>query len=97
MAARTSSKKGALLAIIGDEVEFCNDLFRLICVQDTVTGFLLGGIGEMNSKREGNYLVVNKGEGLVHHNPTIAKTIIKMLSVFWVYDGDLLTVFGIHP
>eukprot|EP00051_Salpingoeca_urceolata_P026816 m.478859 g.478859 ORF g.478859 m.478859 type:complete len:122 (-) comp21243_c0_seq1:143-508(-) len=43
-------KKGALLAIIGDE--------------DTCTGFLLGGIGDINNKRERNYLVVGKDTGV---------------------------------
>lgn len=38
--------KGKLIAVIGDE--------------DTCTGFLLGGIGELNKKREPNFLVVNK-------------------------------------
>lgn len=33
-----------------------------MCLQDTCTGFLLGGIGEMNNKREPNFLVVDKGE-----------------------------------
>lgn len=40
-------KGGKLLAVIADE--------------DTVTGFLLGGIGELNNKREPNFLVVDKG------------------------------------
>ena len=30
-------------------------------LQDTCTGFLLGGVGEMNAKRQPNFLVVNKG------------------------------------
>ncbi len=30
-------------------------------VQDTCTGFLLGGIGDINNKRQENYLVVTKG------------------------------------
>lgn len=37
---------GKLIAVIGDE--------------ETCTGFLLGGIGEMNDKREKNFLVVGK-------------------------------------
>ncbi|XP_067940880.1 V-type proton ATPase subunit F-like [Watersipora subatra] len=41
-----SAQKGKLLAIIGDE--------------DTVTGFLLGGIGELNKTRTPNFLVVTK-------------------------------------
>jgi len=38
--------RGKLLAVIGDE--------------DTCTGFLLGGIGEINKSRQPNYLVVDK-------------------------------------
>uniref|UniRef100_K1QCX0 V-type proton ATPase subunit F n=1 Tax=Magallana gigas TaxID=29159 RepID=K1QCX0_MAGGI len=41
-----SAVKGKLIAVIGDE--------------DTCTGFLLGGIGELNKKREPNFLVVDK-------------------------------------
>lgn len=29
-------------------------------VQDTCTGFLLGGIGEINAKKKANFLVVDK-------------------------------------
>ncbi|XP_066932391.1 V-type proton ATPase subunit F-like [Clytia hemisphaerica] len=39
-------QKGKLLAVIGD--------------QDTCTGFLLGGVGEVNAKRQKNFFVVNK-------------------------------------
>ncbi|XP_011943388.1 PREDICTED: V-type proton ATPase subunit F isoform X1 [Cercocebus atys] len=38
--------RGKLIAVIGDE--------------DTVTGFLLGGIGELNKNRHPNFLVVEK-------------------------------------
>ncbi|KAH7698288.1 CBN-VHA-9 protein [Aphelenchoides avenae] len=41
-----SAAKGKLLAVIGDE--------------DTVVGFLLGGIGELNKARKPNYFMVNK-------------------------------------
>ncbi|EGD77610.1 V-type proton ATPase subunit F [Salpingoeca rosetta] len=40
------SGKAKLIAVIGDE--------------DTCTGFLLGGIGDINASREPNYLVVTK-------------------------------------
>lgn len=46
MAAKGSGKKGQLIAVIGDE--------------DSCTGFLLAGVGEINSKREANYLIVDK-------------------------------------
>ncbi|KAE8616829.1 hypothetical protein XENTR_v10008898 [Xenopus tropicalis] len=38
--------RGKLIAVIGDE--------------DTCTGFLLGGIGELNKNRKPNFLVVEK-------------------------------------
>ena len=37
---------GKLIAVMGDE--------------DTCTGFLLGGIGEINKQRKANYMVVDK-------------------------------------
>ncbi|XP_017772049.1 PREDICTED: V-type proton ATPase subunit F-like [Nicrophorus vespilloides] len=40
------SEPGKLIGLIGDE--------------DTCVGFLLGGIGEINKKRERNFFVVNK-------------------------------------
>lgn len=40
------SARGKLLAVIGDE--------------DTCTGFLLGGIGELNKNRQPNFMVVDK-------------------------------------
>ena len=63
-------QSGKLLAVIGDEVRaehFIDQGFVMIRriswlrPQDTCTGFLLGGIGELNSKRQPNFLVVNKG------------------------------------
>jgi len=41
-----SSARSRLIGVIGDE--------------DTCTGFLLGGIGERNMKRETNFLIVDK-------------------------------------
>lgn len=38
--------RGKLIAVVGDE--------------DTVTGFLLGGVGELNAQRKPNFLVVEK-------------------------------------
>ena len=35
---------------------------QIFFLQDTCTGFLLGGIGELNKKREPNFLVVNKSK-----------------------------------
>ena len=37
------------------------DIYTVSLSQDTCTGFLLGGVGEMDSKRQPNFLVVNKG------------------------------------
>uniref|UniRef100_A0AC34GMR7 V-type proton ATPase subunit F n=1 Tax=Panagrolaimus sp. ES5 TaxID=591445 RepID=A0AC34GMR7_9BILA len=41
-----SIQKGKILAVIGDE--------------DTVVGFMLGGIGQLNKARKPNYLIVDK-------------------------------------
>ncbi|CAI4232241.1 unnamed protein product [Auanema sp. JU1783] len=41
-----TAAKGKIMAVIGDE--------------DTVVGFLLGGIGELNKARKPNYLIVDK-------------------------------------
>ncbi|XP_031564036.1 V-type proton ATPase subunit F-like [Actinia tenebrosa] len=46
MAGVSAGAKGRLIAVIGDE--------------DTCTGFLLGGIGEINAQRQKNFFVVNK-------------------------------------
>uniref|UniRef100_A0AC35U6H0 V-type proton ATPase subunit F n=1 Tax=Rhabditophanes sp. KR3021 TaxID=114890 RepID=A0AC35U6H0_9BILA len=45
-----SAQKGKVLAVIGDE--------------DTVVGFLLGGIGELNKARKTNYFIVDKSTGV---------------------------------
>jgi len=50
MAAK-GAKKGQLVAVIGDK--------------DTCTGFLLGGIGDVNMKRQKNFFVVNT-ESSIH-------------------------------
>lgn len=39
-------QRGKLLAVIGDE--------------DTVVGFMLGGIGQLNKARKPNYFIVDK-------------------------------------
>jgi len=44
--ATAHSRSGKLIAVIGDE--------------DTCTGFLLGGIGELNKQRQPNFMVVEK-------------------------------------
>lgn len=63
---------GKLIALIGDEVRTCMylrattlslcqaSLYIMSHVQDTCTGFLLGGIGEVNAKKKANFLVVGK-------------------------------------
>lgn len=48
------SEGTSLVSIIGDEVIIQNNFY-----QDTVTGFLLTGIGERNIKGETNFLVVD--------------------------------------
>jgi len=64
-------KAGRLIAVIGD--------------QDTCTGFLLGGIGEVNSKRQKNFMVVSK-ETTVHEieerfNSFISRTDIAIILI----------------
>ena len=44
------AQKGKLMAVIGDE--------------DTVVGFLLGGIGQLNKERKPNFLIVDKNTGV---------------------------------
>ncbi|KAK0413411.1 hypothetical protein QR680_006788 [Steinernema hermaphroditum] len=41
-----TAQKGKVIAVIGDE--------------DTVVGFLLGGVGELNKANKPNYLIVDK-------------------------------------
>jgi len=55
------SGRGKLIAVIGDE--------------DTCTGFLLGGIGELNNKRQPNFMVVEKDTS-VHEIEESFKTFV---------------------
>lgn len=48
--------RGKLIAVMGDE--------------DTVTGFLLGGIGELDKHRRPNFLVVEKETSLAEIEET---------------------------
>ncbi|CAM2098738.1 V-type proton ATPase subunit F [Caretta caretta] len=48
--------RGKLIAVMGDE--------------DTVTGFLLGGVGELNKHRKPNFLVVEKDTSLTEIEET---------------------------
>uniref|UniRef100_A0A3Q2V793 ATPase H+ transporting V1 subunit F n=1 Tax=Haplochromis burtoni TaxID=8153 RepID=A0A3Q2V793_HAPBU len=48
--------RGKLIAVIGDE--------------DTCTGFLLGGIGELNKNRKPNFLVVEKDTSITEIEET---------------------------
>ena len=78
MAGKATNK---LMAVIGDEVKTqlaSRTSLSLVffLYQDTCTGFLLGGIGEYNSKRQPNFLIVNKGlpffvQSLILINPPI--------------------------
>ena len=51
----------------------------ILLVKDTCTGFLLGGIGEINAKRQKNFLVVTKGK--------LINLIIKLLMVPIVFHN----------
>ena len=61
-----SAAQGKLMAVIGDEVLIWLKFWQINIIvyffQDTCVGFLLGGIGEMNKKREPNFLVVDKSK-----------------------------------
>ena len=48
--------RGKLIAVIGDE--------------DTCTGFLLGGVGELNKNRKPNFLVVEKDTSITEIEET---------------------------
>lgn len=48
--------RGKLIAVIGDE--------------DTCTGFLLGGVGELNKNRRPNFLVVEKDTSITEIEET---------------------------
>lgn len=54
MAKRTGGVSSSLISIIGDD--------------DTVTGFLLTGIGERNNKGESNFLVVDDSKCELRRN-----------------------------
>ncbi|XP_052804171.1 V-type proton ATPase subunit F-like [Mya arenaria] len=58
-----TAQKGKLIAVIGDE--------------DTCTGFLLGGIGEINKKREPNFLVVGKNTSIMEIEEAFREFIIR--------------------
>ncbi|XP_064905476.1 V-type proton ATPase subunit F [Columba livia] len=56
VAAVAMSGRGKLIAVLGDE--------------DTVTGFLLGGVGELDKHRKPNFLVVEKETSLAEIEET---------------------------
>ncbi|XP_071889138.1 LOW QUALITY PROTEIN: V-type proton ATPase subunit F [Anas platyrhynchos] len=51
--------RGKLIAVVGDE--------------DTVTGFLLGGVGELNKHRKANFLVVEKDTSVAEIEETFRR------------------------
>lgn len=66
--------RGSLLAVIGDEVSLAwhsvtvsviyrfHQRWELGCLQDTVTGFLLAGVGNVDLRRKSNFLVVTESK-----------------------------------
>ena len=52
------SNNEKLIAVIGDEV---GSEWVSIMEQDTVTGFLLAGIGDKSEKNGSNFMIVDKG------------------------------------
>jgi hypothetical protein len=41
-----------------------NDLLSPLCLQDTVTGFLLAGVGNVDLRKKTNYLIVDNSNSL---------------------------------
>ena len=69
--------RGSLLAVIGDEVgALCTCLaagrhsvylpWNTYLSQDTVTGFLLAGVGNVDLRRKSNFLVVTESKLASH-------------------------------
>lgn len=67
------SGRGKLIAVIGDE--------------DTCTGFLLGGVGELNKNRKPNFLVVEKDTSITEIEETFKYVfmIISCVGCFCLY------------
>lgn len=56
-------ESGKLVAVIGDEVGGCADcaaIFFTWLIQDTVTGFVLAGVGHRTIEGQ-NFLIVKQG------------------------------------
>ena len=51
--------EGSLIAIIADEVRRSALPIGPELAQDTVTGFLLAGVGNVDAKRKSNFLIVD--------------------------------------
>jgi vacuolar-type H+-ATPase subunit F/Vma7 len=58
MGDKQAATGSTLVSVIGDEVTTDD-------IKDTVTGFLLTGIGERNNKGETNFLVVDESKDIV--------------------------------
>ena len=46
------------------ELDDGNDLLFPLCLQDTVTGFLLAGVGNVDLRKKTNYLIVDNSNSL---------------------------------
>ena len=55
-----------------------NKLMSIIADEDSVTGFLLGGIGELNKNRESNFLVLI----FLNNYPDFLLSIIRAIWIF---------------
>lgn len=72
MAEKTGPDTSKLVAIIADEVSGAMCFYRLAIgspeltalreMQDTITGFLLAGVGNVDLRRKSNFLVVDSSE-----------------------------------
>ena len=72
-----------LIALIGDEVSACNSLVATVksesftsCSQDTITGFMLAGVGDVDSKKQTNYLTVTSSTSNAIRIPRLWATLL---------------------
>ena len=82
MAAK-GTKKGQLVAVIGDK--------------DTCTGFLLGGIGDVNMKRQKNFHVVSP-ESSIHQieeafSAFLARSDIAIILITQKVNTEIISLF----
>ncbi|XP_073435319.1 V-type proton ATPase subunit F isoform X1 [Dendrobates tinctorius] len=75
--------RGKLIAVIGDE--------------DTCTGFLLGGIGELNKNRKPNFLVVEKETSVTEIEETFRFPACPSCRLSLIASCSVCTTFSLSP